>query len=216
MQTPLPRQRYTLSRAFWLRVAALPPRVKPPVVKIYGPGDPKPNRNAVGILFVGPRTRQIGLVQGYPRFVWKQKAYTLSRALAGYQLGTPVPAGLEVHHRDGNRVNNSRDNLEIVSHTAHHSLGLSPVKPLRVCLECARPYCCKLLINRNSSYFCTMSCKVRWEHRQRRRWGPAVWRGVRNFTTRFLPPDMGLARGKEAEEWQAAADAVREAYLENR
>ena len=167
-------------------------------------------------LFAGPRTRRIRLVQGYPRFEWKKKGYRLSRALAAYQLGTPVPAGLEVHHRDGNPLNNSPDNLEIIGAAAHHCTGISPIKCLRVCLECARPYCRNTTLNKNKSYFCTMSCKLRWEHRQRRRWGPAVWRGVRNFTTRFLPPDMGLARGKEAEEWQAAADAVRETYIENR
>lgn len=31
----------------------------------------------------------------------------------------PIPAGYDIHHRDGNKLNNTLENLELVAHQAH-------------------------------------------------------------------------------------------------
>jgi HNH endonuclease len=59
---------------------------------------------------------------GY-RILWKNNRLIPEHRWLWEQANGPIPEGLILHHRDGNKVNNDLSNLELMSrgkHTRHH------------------------------------------------------------------------------------------------
>lgn len=55
----------------------------------------------------------------YQRVTHEGKRVLLHRLIAEKSIGRPLAAGEHVHHVDGNRFNNSVDNLKIMSNSEH-------------------------------------------------------------------------------------------------
>ena len=69
-------------------------------------------------------------------------------------LGKPIPDGLQVHHINGNRLDNSIKNLQLISHKDHRRIhqGWRPVgqdKWEKLCSKCNR----WLEVNRENFWF---------------------------------------------------------------
>ena len=76
--------------------------------------------------------------------------------------GKPVPDGFVVHHKDGNRFNNSVDNLELLERVSHNRLhGLQEKRKVAI-LRCP---CCHKIFERDARIlpfrnlvFCSRRC----------------------------------------------------------
>ena len=74
--------------------------------------------------------------------------------------GQPVPDGCIVHHKDGDKFNNSPDNLEIYSTSEHAYIHRSP----RIMVKCKCPKCGKIFVRRKRNIlhseltFCSLNC----------------------------------------------------------
>lgn len=63
---------------------------------------------------------------GYVR-VWRpghpvanRDGYALEHRLVLHEAGVKIPAGFHVHHKNGNKADNSLQNLELISESEHH------------------------------------------------------------------------------------------------
>lgn len=82
------------------------------------------------------RIRKVRYLNGYPAYWLKRdgKVYarTAHRMIADAFLG-PIPPGMQVNHKDGNRANSVLDNLEIVTNSENraHAYRVLRVPPNR-------------------------------------------------------------------------------------
>jgi hypothetical protein len=60
--------------------------------------------------------------RGYRRFRRPQEL--VHRWVYHTATGKPIPTGYHIHHRDGNKLNNTPENLEALSPSDHHSKHL--------------------------------------------------------------------------------------------
>lgn len=83
------------------------------------------------------------------------KTVYLHRHLASIKLGRWLTHEEHVHHIDGNKLNNSLENLEVLSNKEHAHKHRGHILPLEVYCK----NCCKLFIRENSkAIFCTLNC----------------------------------------------------------
>jgi hypothetical protein len=133
-------------------------------------------------VFEGTRYRK---VQGY----WKYSGRLLHRVVWEHHRG-PIPAGMHIHHIDGNRGNSDIFNLEMVSasdHQRHHMQnpnrwhlteagranqrrlaemrrGPAPKKFPVECVECGKSH----LSTKRTTQFCGGTCRMRAHRRAMR------------------------------------------------
>lgn len=60
--------------------------------------------------------------KGYPR--WNDTGILVHRVVARNMLGDQIPPGMVVHHIDGNKRNFRKNNLALMSRSAHMRLHL--------------------------------------------------------------------------------------------
>lgn len=60
--------------------------------------------------------------KGYPR--WKDSGLLVHRTVAANMLGGKIPTGMVVHHIDSNKRNFRKNNLGIMSRSAHAILHI--------------------------------------------------------------------------------------------
>jgi hypothetical protein len=58
--------------------------------------------------------------KGYPR--WKNSGKFVHRTVASKMVGGRIGRGRVVHHKDGNKSNFRKNNLRVMSRSAHSSL----------------------------------------------------------------------------------------------
>jgi hypothetical protein len=61
---------------------------------------------------------------------WLQHRYVMTQ-----HLGRELRSDEHVHHRDGNKTNNSIDNLELLGESAHHSSHMTPERAKAMSLK---------------------------------------------------------------------------------
>jgi len=86
------------------------------------------------------------------------------RSIIAYELyhNTKVPLSMDVHHKDGNRLNDSKENLVLIKHSEHSSLHnvKRRVDIPRVCKHCGKEFLIKRwrLKDTTRGIFCTKKC----------------------------------------------------------
>jgi hypothetical protein len=141
------------------------------VKKVYGPYLRKDKRQVVLVYFAdGSR-----LTVSYPKYVMQE------------HLGKLLPVGSDVHHRDGNPLNNAISNLMLcdkVEHVKSHAKR-------RNAIQCRCPICGKAFsatrgqltdvnVRKMAGPFCSRSCVGKY--------GSSVQRGLmRRLDSRELP-----------------------------
>ena len=65
--------------------------------------------------------------QGYRRYKIKGKTYKEHRLVWVFHNG-PIPEGYDVHHKDGNKLNNKINNLEVIKHDQHSKRTIGRLK----------------------------------------------------------------------------------------
>ncbi len=81
--------------------------------------------------------------------------HVLGRALLVHEV---------VHHRDGNRLNNSLANLVLMSRREHNALHRRKYPLLLWCLYCGRPFHNRGSWRQHRQRFCTISCAALWRY----------------------------------------------------
>ena len=112
-----------------------------------------------------------GYVDNKGRFrVWlpeHPRAYEsgyIFRSIAAYYFyhGVVVPEGSNIHHIDGNRLNDSRENLEMILHSEHTILSntLDTSDVTRTCKHCKKEFTIKRwrLNDKTRGQFCSQKC----------------------------------------------------------
>ena len=99
--------------------------------------------------------------------------YPLHRVVAENTIGRALRADEVVHHIDGNRANNSPENLAVMTraeHTSEHRPNFT-LEPF-ACAWCdgvgsGKPHLLRLRRKRNRSglLFCSLSCGTQYQHR---------------------------------------------------
>jgi hypothetical protein len=95
--------------------------------------------------------------------------------VAGLALGKPLPLGAEVHHVDGNRLNNDPRNLVICENHAYHALLEQRTRAYdacgnpdwRMCVHCEQYDAPENLSNHGSSTFKHRLCHTIRERERR-------------------------------------------------
>ncbi len=118
-------------------------------MKIYGP-----YKNNYGRLFVRIKTENGIITQSYPRFLLEQK------------LNRKLLVDEDIHHIDGDCLNNDLCNLEIKKHGVHqkeHSLKL-PLTINKTCCICGETFLLtpeqrkKFSRGKLNRFFCSRKC----------------------------------------------------------
>ena len=77
--------------------------------------------------------------EGYARVCVGSRSWLLHRLIMAQHLGRPLLPHEDVHHIDGNKVNNALSNLQLLSH-GHHSRTTKTVRPVILhCWLCGQP-----------------------------------------------------------------------------
>ena len=93
------------------------------------------------------------------------------RSVVAYELyhGVKVPRNMDIHHVDGNRLNDSDENLVLLTHEAHTELINNPRKKdiPRTCIRCGNGFTIKPWRLNQDSYrgkYCSRFCyNNRWK-----------------------------------------------------
>ena len=56
--------------------------------------------------------------------------YALEHRMVLWDVGTVIPSGFHVHHRNGNRTDNRVENLEVASNSHHRKGHMAPGNPV--------------------------------------------------------------------------------------
>jgi hypothetical protein len=98
--------------------------------------------------------------------------YPLHRVLAENALGRLLAADEDVHHRDGNKANNSIENLEVVKHGEHAKLHNPELDALELTCPCGARFSLKPRVVRlrlrqkgGRALTCSRSCGNRYAAR---------------------------------------------------
>lgn len=96
---------------------------------------PRTSKETKTVVFNGVVYRKSPSQRYYSRTRVRQKALLLHREVWAHHHG-PIPAGYEVHHKDGNTENNDVSNLECLTSSEHakrHHPGGWRLRPCPVC-----------------------------------------------------------------------------------
>jgi len=94
-----------------------------------------------------------------------ENGYVL-RAILAYELynNIIVPANMDIHHKDGKRLNDSKENLIMLSHSQHSHLS-NPKREtmtMKICENCGKEFLIKKwrlkLTDSNRGRFCSQKC----------------------------------------------------------
>ena len=96
----------------------------------------------------------------------KYKTVSYSRYLVEQELGRPLATDEDVHHKDGNFLNNELSNLEIIRHGVHQQMhNLKAPKQIEYrCSECGKLFILSkeqrswFMRKRKNRFFCSKRC----------------------------------------------------------
>ena len=118
------------------------------------------------------RGRKIGRLNGYPSAYWpahpmayKNGSVYIHKVVAFEKLGRTLEPGENVHHKDGNRENWARSNIEVVDaslHGAHHAHGKTLVGWCACCGE--QLFLTKTRASRSQHHFCDRACLSKYRN----------------------------------------------------
>lgn len=91
----------------------------------------------------------------------------LHRHMASIKLGRWIEKHEHVHHIDGNKRNNSLENLMILSHSDHGKLHGLEYRKEKICSICQSPF---YPTNACSTVFCSETCKKEYKRQTKINW----------------------------------------------
>lgn len=92
----------------------------------------------------------------------------LHRAIWENHHGWPIPPGHEIHHADGNTLNNDADNLVCINISEHRKLSAAARKDHDlICTHCGVQYVGKRTQPNKENTFCSRRCKINWGYHNR-------------------------------------------------
>ena len=103
--------------------------------------------------------------QGYVRVMFRGSTYGFQRTVWELLTDEPLPPGHDVHHRDGNKLNNCPYNLQLVPHSTHcwHHARTLPL--LSYCEHCSRAFLSSRAHRkagcRKPRRFCSSACAIK-------------------------------------------------------
>ncbi len=90
-----------------------------------------------------------------------KNGYTF-RSIVAYTLyhDTPVPEEYDIHHKDENRLNDSKENLEMLPHGEHTALHRRMPEINRICKHCKKEFLIKKwrLKDPKRGQYCSQKC----------------------------------------------------------
>lgn len=97
-----------------------------------------------------------------------KKVVSYPRILMEEKLGRPLEPDEDVHHKDGNPLNNTLDNLEVIKHGEHQKMHKPAPNPITVnCIWCNKEFTLNYIQQRNrrsnekrgkKGSFCSREC----------------------------------------------------------
>jgi hypothetical protein len=133
-------------------------------------------------------------VSGY-RMVWDGEKYVAEhRLVVERSIGRKLRCDEEVHHEDGNRLNNDIRNLMVFTNKSEHRIEHCKVRHILTyrevtCYDCGKIFSIKLsryIKNKSGMFFCSLPCALKnrtltmkyiWE--QRRKNGTSNYGGIK-------------------------------------
>ena len=121
------------------------------------PPSPGPGRN---------RPRGSGSItrEGYVRLHSGRRFALLHRLVMERVVGRRLLPGESVHHRDGNKLNNTPENLQLLANSVHTSLHRSATPLVAYCRQCGRPFRAVTQSTGKPQRCCSCRCHARWRH----------------------------------------------------
>ena len=95
--------------------------------------------------------------------------FSIHRAVWSYYNGE-IPIGYDVHHIDGNKVNNELSNLELLNKSEHHKKHwASEGKVKLICAQCGKEFLAHRRIRKGYHTFCSKECGLKWRGKPKNR-----------------------------------------------
>lgn len=117
------------------------------------------------------------------RLIWRNgKKVRAHRWIMEQHLGRPLQPDEQVHHVNGNPLDNRIENLQVLSAKAHMRLHKQIYSDMKVCVNCGKEY----QVNprkRKRQKICSQECLIQWRSRNASR---QMERRNRNQVGQFL------------------------------
>lgn len=98
----------------------------------------------------------------YPKHPRAKSGYILRSLVAWeYYNGKKIPRGFDVHHKNKNRQDDSKENLELIEHAQHTKLHFVKPRFEKICHECKFSFFLPKwrAVDSRRGKFCSMKCR---------------------------------------------------------